>query len=442
MGWARGGTRVGTLSFGRVPIRGSGISDPSVPITGDIIDDIAGFSGRPTTSGVSLTESSAEENLVALAVCKRIISSKIAELNCFVRTRSGRTELPIWNSPNPSWSKYDFWEWRIRKQLEGNSYHFIEFDRNRKARALHPIDEAKIEPKFVETTTLLGTEVEKIYVVSPENAPQYIIPNYHILHLAGFGYDGLRGYSPIQLQKEAFGVMVAAEKYAATFYASGSMQSGILTTDQRLAPGEADRLKARWQQKVQGLESAHDIVILDAGAKFEPMTVTPVEAQFIDARRYSVENIARVYGIPLSIIVTTTGQYTEAVEPTETTASFLVEYGLSPWCSQIASQLKHSLYSQNQVIEFNLRDTVKTDVRTESSAAVMWRKAQVQSVNELRARLGLDPIDDPRADDPFDDVGTGTGSATEPGVNDGEAIGNENAGADPEDDIADNDDGR
>ena len=155
----------------------------------------------------------------------------------------------------------------------------------------------------------------------------------------------------------------------------------------------------------------------------------------------SIENIARLYGIPLPIVVTTTGQYTESVQPSEVTSTFLVEYGLSSWCSQIASALKFSLYRQNQKVDFNVRDIIKTDVRTASSAAVMWRKSQTKTINEIRESQGDEHFDDPRADDLFSEVGTGTNSAIEPGVNDGNLPTPETA-IEPVIDVADNDDGR
>ena len=442
MGWARQSNVA--LADKPVPTLQSpgNIHDPNTPITPEIIDNLGGYvPSRNTISGQNVTEKTAQEALIALLVCKRIISTKIAELDAFVRKRNGSRELiNIWNSPNPSWSKYDFWEWRIRKMLEGNAYHIIQW--GRLPVAVHPLDETKVSVKYVDNgDTKKGYPLEKLYVVNPDNGPAYSIPNNLMLHLVGFGYDGLKGYSPVEINKEAIGIMMAAEEYAAIFYNSGSMQSGILTTDQRLGPGEAERLKARWKQRVQGLRSAHDVVVLDAGAKFMPMTITPVEAQFLDARRYSVENIARLYGIPLPIVVTTTGQYTESVVATEITSSFLVEYGLSPWTSQIASALKYSLYRQNQRVEFNDGDIVKTDVRTESSAAVMWRKSRTFSINEIRARRGAEPLDDPRADDPLDDIGTGDGNATEPGVNDGN-LPTPDTQIEPDPDISDNDDGR
>ena len=441
MGWARG---KGVALADPAPIptlaRPGNIHDPNTPLTSDIIDSLGGYRGATSKSGQKVDEKTATQSLIALMVCKRILSTKIAELDAYVTKRSGRELISLWQNPNPTWSKYDFWEWRVRKQVEGNAFHIIEWDRL--PRAIHPLDETKVEVKYVEDPgNKSGYPLEKVYIVKPSDGPNYIIPTHLMFHMVGFGYDGLRGYSPVEIQKDAIGTMMAAEEYAAIFYRSGSMQSGILTTDQRLAPGEADRLKARWQQKVQGLSSAHDIVVLDAGAKFVPMTVTPVEAQFLDARRYSIENIARLYGIPLPIVVTTTGQYTESVQPSEVTSTFLVEYGLSSWCSQIASAIKFSLYRQNQKVDFNVRDIIKTDVRTASSAAVMWRKSQTKTINEIRESQGDEPFDDPRADELFSDVGTGTNSAIEPGVNDGNPPTPETS-IEPVIDVADNDDGR
>src|SRR5690606_35791132 len=89
------------------------------------------------------------------------------------------------------------------------------------------------------------------------------------------------------------------------FYGKGSQMGGFLSTDKRLNHDEAKVIKERWQNAVGGVHRSHEVAVLGFGMNFEPITVKPQEAQFIETRRFSVEQVARIFGVPPFILMDT-----------------------------------------------------------------------------------------------------------------------------------------
>ena len=110
--------------------------------------------------------------------------------------------------------------------------------------------------------------------------------------------------------------------------------AGILTTDKRLTQESALALKTTWRERVQGLGNAHDVAVLDSGTKFEPLMIPPQEAQFIQARMFGVEEVARMFGIPISFLsATSTGATSSTV--TESEIIYFVQFTLDNLCRRI-----------------------------------------------------------------------------------------------------------
>ena len=120
-----------------------------------------------------------------------------------------------------------------------------------------------------------------------------------VLHIPGLGYDGLVGYSPIALAKNAIGISLACEDYGSTFFANGASPSGVLEH-----PGvikNPERVRDAWQRAYGGSNS-HHTAILEEGMKYTPISIPNNEAQFLETRKFQVEEIARLYRVPLHMI--------------------------------------------------------------------------------------------------------------------------------------------
>ena len=118
---------------------------------------------------------------------------------------------------------------------------------------------------------------------------------FDVLHIPGLGFDGLVGYSPIAMAKNAIGMAIATEEYGASFFANGATPSGILEY-----PGtvkDPSGMRDSWNRGFSGSNS-HKIAILEEGMKYTPISISPNEAQFLETRKFQINEIARIFRVP------------------------------------------------------------------------------------------------------------------------------------------------
>ena len=117
-----------------------------------------------------------------------------------------------------------------------------------------------------------------------------------VLHIPGLGFDGLIGYSPIAMAKNAIGMALATEEYGASFFANGANPGGVLEH-----PGvvkDPQRVKDSWNSVYQGSANAHRIAVLEEGMKFQAIGIPPEQAQFLETRKFQINEIARIFRVP------------------------------------------------------------------------------------------------------------------------------------------------
>ena len=319
--------------------------------------------------------------------------------------------------PNAWFDRFQFRELEAaRVLLNGNAYHYVSRDGVGGVTGFHPLDPGKVAPKLVLNQS--GEIIERVYQYTPSSGVPFAIPTMRILHIAGFGWDGICGKSIIQLHRESLGTVQAADAYAGKLFGNGNLMAGILTTDKRLTQESALALKTTWRERVQGLGNAHDVAVLDSGTKFEPLMIPPQEAQFIQARMFGVEEVARMFGIPISFLsATSTGATSSTV--TESEIIYFVQFTLDNLCRRIDAAYERLLLPEGTSFVHVTAPLIKADSRTRASASVMWRKSRVKSINEIRAEEGLAPLQDAEADDPLSDIGADGDGGQDPGTNDG-----------------------
>ena len=114
-----------------------------------------------------------------------------------------------------------------------------------------------------------------------------------VLHIPGLGFDGLIGYSPIAMAKNAVGMSIATEEYGARFFSNGATPGGILEHPGTIK--DIKRVKESWETGYAGVGNSHKLAILEDGMKFHPVTIPPEQAQFLQTRKYQISEIARIY---------------------------------------------------------------------------------------------------------------------------------------------------
>jgi HK97 family phage portal protein len=271
------------------------LEDPNVPLTSENFVEL--FGDRKSGSGIRVSETRA----LSMAAVFRAVTFKAGvsaslPLHAFVDVAGKRMPADaapsrMIESPHPDMTPFEFWETVYSHiDLWGNAY--LRILRGRPANAMRefwPIHPGRVK---VGRTSETG---KKIYAIDGDSE---VHDDTTILHIPGFGYDGICGVSPIRLARNSIGLGLAAEEFGGTLFGNGSLATGILQTEQRLTPEQADALHKRWEAKQSGLKSAHKTIVLDRGAKFTQLTIPPEDAQFLETRHFQISEVCRWYGIP------------------------------------------------------------------------------------------------------------------------------------------------
>lgn len=225
----------------------------------------------------------------------------------------------------------------------------------------------------------------------PEHGPAKI-PYRDVFNLCGLG-DGLIGLSPVALHKIALGLGMATERYGAKFFGSGARPSGFIKHPKVLSPEASKRLLNDFESIHSGLKGAHRVAILEEGAEFVPFNMPPEEAQFIQTRKFSVVEVARIFNIPPHKLKDLENANNNSLEKENT--NFYAET-LMPWLERLEQEaaLKllrpqtRSLYT----IEHLFDGLLRADQATRYASYAIGRNWGFLSVNEIRAMENLSPI--------------------------------------------------
>lgn len=253
------------------------------------------YTGRRVSEEGSLTNT-------AVYACVRIISESLASLPLVLFRTTGRsrrraTEHPLYpvlhDMANPEMTAFEWREFTLSKTLLwGNSYSEIEYNRAGDVVALWPL----LADKMEEITR--DDSGQKVYHYRMPGGDVKFFPDYKIHHLHGLGYDGVLGYSPIRMAMQAVGLSLATEEFGSRFFSNGARMSGVLTHPGRLSEDAQMRLSNSMSMENAGLSNAHRIRILEEGMQWQPMTIPPEEAQFLETRKFQTTEIARVFRVP------------------------------------------------------------------------------------------------------------------------------------------------
>lgn len=218
-----------------------------------------------------------------------------------------------------------------------------------------------------------------------------------ILHLAGFGFDGLNGYSVARLARDDIAHGKAVNIYGARFFGSGGQPKAVLESPHTLKPEAIKNLRESWDSVHGGPSNSHKIAILEQDLKYKPISIPPEDAQFLQSRQFQVVEIARWFNVPPHKI----GDYSQmqlasaAVE--QANLDYLVAVVL-PWLTRMADEWNRKLFTVEEraagfEVEFDLRWLLRIDSKSRAEynrEALSWGW---ETRNEVRAREGLNPVD-------------------------------------------------
>lgn len=354
-----------------------------------------------TTSGKQVNERSAMQ-MTAVYSCVRILSEAIASLplHFYVYNEKGSKEKAIQHplyyllhdEPNPEMTSFVFRETLMTHLLLwGNAY--AQVIRNGKGEVL------ALYPLMPDRMTVNRDNQGKLYyeyLVSQDegiNRSENRVVLYpdEILHIPGLGFDGLVGYSPIAMAKNAIGLAIAAEEYGSKFYANGAAPSGVLEHPGTLK--DPTRVRDSWTQTFGGSSNAHKVAVLEEGMKYSPISISPTEAQFLETRKFQIDEIARIFRVPPHMVGDLEKSSFSNIE--QQSLEF-VKYTLDPWITRWEQNMARALLSPsekgNYFIKFNVDGLLRGDYQSRMDGYAIARQNGWMSANDIRELENLDRI--------------------------------------------------
>lgn len=344
-----------------------------------------------------------------------------------------RPQVRVLYQPTGSWTYTDVeWRaWELRCRLtRGNSY-FLKVGMTPSSpypSRLLPIHPDRMcvagvyrEGILVDTVYVINNSFRDTFTSWDEvmDAQLPTLSRSEIFHVPGKDFNGVYGISPIEAARRSLSGEVVTEDAAAAFYKSGSLMSGFLKTDRQLKPDQADLMKRRWQEKVAGSTNAYEVAVLDGGVTFEPVTVTPADAQWVETRKFNLEQIARVFGVPpFMLMESSAGQSFGTGLDAQLTA--LNIFTFNEWLLPLEARITMEILPGTMRAVFNRKILERADIKSLHAAYAIARQNGYQSIDEIRRDLGLPLIGTEDAGNPMlPPIGKAAGAADQPGGNDG-----------------------
>lgn len=379
---------------------------------------IYGIAGLPTgistsSSGKYVTPTTAMQ-MTAVNACVRVLSESVAQLplNTYKLEPDGNKtkdyEHPLYfllhDEPNPEMTSFVFRETLMAHLLLwGNAYAQIIRDGMGRVTALYPLIPDRMTVKRNDSG-----QIYYEYNYTSDDAMQHSfktiqLPPRQVLHIPGMGFDGLVGMSPISYARNAIGMAMAAEESGAKFYSNGSQVSGVLEVPTVLSDDAYKRLKESWNAKYNGSNNAGKTAILEQGTKFTQMTVNPADAQFLETRKFQIDEIARIYRIPPHMI----GDLEHATfSNIEHSALEYVKYTLEPWLIRWEQALSRCLLSPKEkqdgvFFKFNVDGLMRGDYQSRMQGYATGIQNGFMSPNDVRELENMDRIPDELGGDKY-----------------------------------------
>ena len=366
----------------------------------------AGYSflfGR-TTSGKPVNERTAMQT-TAVYACVRILAEAIASLplHVYEYQDDGGKKLvhdhPLYyllhDEPNPEMTSFVFRETLMSHLLIwGNAYAQIIRDGAGRVLGLYPLLPDKMEVQRDDRGNIY-------YVYSRNSDENPMFKEYgniklkadDVFHIPGLGFDGLIGYSPIAMAKNAVGMTLACEEYGASFFANGANPGGVLEHPGVLK--DPSKVRESWNSVYRGVNNAHKIAVLEEGMKYQQIGIPPEEAQFLETRKFQINEIARLYRIPPHMVGDLDKSSFSNIE--QQSLEF-VKYTLDPWVIRWEQSLQRSLLLPGEkgkyFIKLNVDGLLRGDYQSRMNGYAVGRQNGWFSANDIREMENMNPIPD------------------------------------------------
>ncbi len=356
-----------------------------------------------SSSGRTVTERSAMQ-VTAVHCCVRILSEVIAglPLHLYHYTDDGGKEKaldhPLYeilhDEPNPEMTSFIFRETLMTHLLLwGNAYAQVIRNGRGEVLALYPLMPSRMTVDRDEKGRLYyeyqmqsddGAELKEGTIrMDPSQ----------VLHIPGLGFDGLVGYSPIAMAKNPIGMALACEEYGAKFFANGATPGGVLEHPHLVK--DPERIRESWNAAFRGSANSNKVAVLEEGMKYTPISISPEQAQFLETRKFQIDEIARIFRIPPHMI----GDLDKSsFNNIEHQSLEFVKYTLDPWVNRWEQAIRKCLLLEDEkkqyFAKFNVDGLMRGDYKSRMEGYAIGINNGFLSPNDVRTLENMDLIPD------------------------------------------------
>lgn len=342
---------------------------------------LSSYAGRRVTPQQSL-------QLTSVFACVRVLAESVGMLPCFLyqetsngrRIKASKEKLYslLHHAPNSYMTPQEFWETVITSLcLRGNFYAY-------KVKVLGEVSELlPLPPENVQPK--LSEKWEPVYEVTFFDGTKDVLTQDEIWHIRTFTTDSLVGLSPITCARNAVGLGLATEEHGSRLFTNGTIASGVLQTDSILTDEAYKRLKENFQETHQGLANAHKPMILEAGLKWNNISMSAEDAQFLETRKFQLEEICRIFRVPLHMIQNTDRATFSNIE---NLGLGFVNYTLVPYLTRIEQRINAGLVNESKrekfYAKFNVGALLRGDMKSRYESYATGINWGILSPNECR----------------------------------------------------------
>lgn len=342
-----------------------------------------------TLAGIKVNEESAM-CLSAYYACIRAIAEDVAKLPLITYRRLARGKERA--TENPAYSLLSKSSMAARETVShwalgwGNGYAEIGFDGGGRPAALFPIHPSRVTPK--------ESGGELVYLVRNQDASQTAIPANRMLHIHGLGGDGRTGYSVLRFASESVGLGLASQGFGASFFGNGANGGTVIECVGKLSDTAFNRLRESWNERFVGVQNGNKPIILEEGMKTSRLAIPPEEAQFLETRQFTVEDICRWFRVPphkVQHLLRASGWSTLDASNTD-----YVTDSLMPWLIRWEQELNRKLFfnSDEYFAEHLIAGLMRGDMKTRAEFYKGMFSIGVMSINDIRESENMNPVED------------------------------------------------
>lgn len=350
-------------------------------------DDTTGSSGASIGATAAMKYS-------AVFACNRVLAETLASMPAMEYrkkpdgTREHTTETAAYdilhNEPNSDMAPFSFKESLMGAiNLSGNAVCQRLLNPSGELRGLYPLQDVHISRDGGQLQYTVGSDPRRP-----------VLERSQVFHIPGISLDGIIGMSPISYVAEAIKLGLSYEKFGVNFYKNGAHSTGAFSTPGELKEEAYTRLKRSLTENYTGLQNTGKPLLLEGGLTYQPFTINPVDAQLIENKRFQVEDICRIYRVPLHLVQDLTRSTNNNIE--HQSLEFIM-YTMLPhfkrWEENINMQLLTPAERRaGYFIEFNVAGLLRGDMKSRSEAYAIARQWGWMSVNDIRRLENMPPI--------------------------------------------------